>query len=118
MKYVVSLFLLLATLLGYSVVTAQQVAKDVLFEWPASVCEGTCVGGVDGYRVYTEQGVLVKDVQGLSYLAEGTPMTVGVEYSYYVTAYNEDGESGPSNVASVKVDGTAPSSTTLRVKIQ
>ena len=114
MSYLYALLISLAVWLGYSTVMAEQVQKDILFSWDVAVCEGTCVGGVDGYRIYTEQGGLVADVQGTEHVVGSYSVTVGVASSFYVTAYNEDGESDPSALASVKVDGTAPSSTVLR----
>ena len=118
MKYIYSLLLAFLAWGGYSIVAAQDVHKDLLFEWDRAVCENTCVNGVDGYRVYTEQGSLIADVYTEQYLAVSYSLTVGVEVGFYVTAYNEDGESVPSNIAFVKVDSSAPSSTILRVTIQ
>lgn len=114
MKYFISIFLILTTWLGITLVLADQVQKDIEFSWDAAVCEGTCVNGVDGYKIYTEQGGLVADVQGTVYVANNYAITVGVPSGFYVTAYNVDGESDPSDIATVLVEGTAPSSTTLR----
>jgi|14_taG_2_1085336.scaffolds.fasta_scaffold00147_20 hypothetical protein len=117
MKYLISFFLTLLTIAGYGVLTAQNVQRDILFTWDAAVCAVPCVKGVDGYRLYTEAGNLVADIlgEGTSFILSDFYLTPNVEQSFYITAYNEDGEAVPSNLASVMVEGAPPSSTILRV---
>lgn len=60
--------------------------------------------GVAGYRVYRD-GRLLEQVSLPALAYEATGLAVGVEYEFFVTAFNADGESVPSNVLRVTPAG-------------
>ncbi|PVZ11473.1 chitin-binding protein [Pseudomonas sp. URIL14HWK12:I9] len=76
-------------------------ARSASLMWGAPA---TGQAGVDGYRLYRD-GALLEQLSppALTYTAEG--LSEGVEYEFFVTAYNASGESVPSNVLRVTPQG-------------
>ena len=76
---------------------------------------------IDGYRVYYTDGVeayhdnidmddLVREAGLVTYLNIDDKLNLhhNVEYDIHITAYNLDGESGPSNVVTYTREGYVP----------
>jgi len=60
---------------------------------------------VTGYRVYNALSVLLKTVGNVT-STTFSGLTPGTSYSYFVTAVNSAGESGPSTIATAKTTNT------------
>ena len=116
MKNRYALLLSLVCLFFSPALFAQEITRDVIFEWDEAECSGTCTS-VDGYRIYVAGGGLLVDTAtvGTSYTAVNYALTVGQDSCFTIAAYNESGEAVRSDEACVRLAATAPGKTTLRV---
>jgi fibronectin type 3 domain-containing protein len=79
---------------------------SINFVWLAST------GNPTGYKLYqsTNGGATFTPVlTNTTTSATVSNLTLGVTYQHYVTAFNQDAESGPSNVTTNRIPFTAPS---------
>jgi fibronectin type 3 domain-containing protein len=96
MKFLLALLLLAQSVLGAS----------ITFTWSAST------GTIAGYKLYQSGNGGVTFVPILTNVTTTVTLSnlvQGVTYQHYVTAFNQDAESAPSNVSTNRIPFTAPS---------
>ena len=114
MKKVFALFVMLSLVFVFTVQAASMVWDDPgLEEW--GIIDGyvvyfTCCDGTETYNKMLSKAELVRADNKVTYsnIEDNLNLHHSIVYSFYIKAYNDSGESGPSNTVTYTREGFVP----------
>ncbi len=87
-------------------------SANAVSPWQINLSWSAASGVIDGYKIFRNGSQIAQVSSGTtSYQDKG--LACGTSYSYYVTAFNAGGESGPSNTVNPTTQSCPPDGVTL-----